>query len=401
MTRGRIAWAIAGIDLVVFAVAVTLAPTDQTPLATVGANLLYVIGLCSFVGVGALLVTRVPANPVGALLLAAGTTLVAAIALGTYGMLGERTHPTWPGASLAVTVGDAIFVYPIVIALIGVPLFFPDGRLPSPRYRWIVRSTIACMAVWTVEAVRDIRDVGAHPVIPGLEILDPILGVLEPFILVTILLGFGGAAMAVVTRFRHGDQIQRQQVKWLIAVVALGAVVWPVSFLIQGDLGNLLSTIGILVLFALPVVIAIAILRYRLYEIDRIISRTVAYAVVTGVLGVTFVGSILLLQNVLDPFTQGQTVAVAASTLAVFALFQPVRRRVQRTVDRRFDRARYDAERMAAAFAERLKADLDIDSVADDLTQTTSAAVAPTALGIWLREPVTVPGREPARVGAT
>jgi DNA integrity scanning protein DisA with diadenylate cyclase activity len=134
-----------------------------------------------------------------------------------------------------------------------------------------------------------------------------------------------------------------------------------------------------------PIAVGVAILRYRLYEIDRIISRTISYALVTGLLAATFAILIVGLQAVLTPFTGGQTVAVAASTLAVFALFQPVLRRVRRAVDRRFDRARYDGERTAAAFSERLRDQVDMETVTTDLRATVAGAIAPTDLGVWIR----------------
>ncbi len=134
-----------------------------------------------------------------------------------------------------------------------------------------------------------------------------------------------------------------------------------------------------------PIAIGIAILRYRLYEIDRIVSRSIAYAAMTGILAVVFAGGILLLQGVLATFTQGQTVAVAATTLLVFALFQPVRRRVQSVVDHRFDRTRYDTERIALAFSERLRSETDIEIVTRDLAHTARLTVAPNSLAIWLR----------------
>jgi hypothetical protein len=141
-----------------------------------------------------------------------------------------------------------------------------------------------------------------------------------------------------------------------------------------------------------PVVTAIAILRYRLYEIDRIISRTISYAAITGVLAALFIGMTLLVGGFLTsvaqgavPSSQGRTIAVAASTLIVFALFQPVRRRIQRAVDRRFDRARYDGQRLADAFAGRLRDEVDITTVKADLDATVRAAVRPTTLGLWVR----------------
>ena len=137
---------------------------------------------------------------------------------------------------------------------------------------------------------------------------------------------------------------------------------------------------------ACPLAIGIAVVRYRLYEIDRIISRTIGWALVTGLLVAVFIGGVLALQALLADFTQGQTLAVAASTLVAFALFQPVRRRVQRAVDRRFDRARYDGERTAAAFAERLRDEVDLVTLAAELQGTVGAAVRPTISSLWLRE---------------
>ena len=163
---------------------------------------------------------------------------------------------------------------------------------------------------------------------------------------------------------------------------------------------------------AVPAAIAVAVLRYRLYEIDRIISRTLSWATVTGVLLVVFAGLVVGLQALLSGVTQGQTLAVAASTLAAFALFQPVRRRVQRAVDRRFDRARYDSERTAAAFAERLRTEVDLEAVAGDLTGSVERALRPSTLGLWLKarsgEPiagsnaaVTIPGHSLPKVTST
>ena len=135
---------------------------------------------------------------------------------------------------------------------------------------------------------------------------------------------------------------------------------------------------------SVPAAIAVAVLRYRLYEIDRIISRTVSWAFVTGILVVTFVALVVGLQAALDGITQGQTLAVAASTLVAFALFQPVRRRVQRAVDRRFDRARYDAEHTAAMFAERLRDEIDLETLTAELRATAAAAVRPREATVWL-----------------
>jgi hypothetical protein len=135
----------------------------------------------------------------------------------------------------------------------------------------------------------------------------------------------------------------------------------------------------------IPIAIGIAILRYRLYEIDRVISRTIGWAIVSGMLVAVFVGGVFALQAILAGFTQGETLAVAASTLVAFALFQPLRRRVQRVVDHRFDRARYDGERTAAAFAERLRDEIDLARLRESLALTARDAVRPTVASVWLR----------------
>jgi hypothetical protein len=129
----------------------------------------------------------------------------------------------------------------------------------------------------------------------------------------------------------------------------------------------------------------VAILRYRLYEIDRLVSRTIGWAIVTGVLGVVFVCLVVTLQAVLAPFTRESTLAVAASTLVAFGLFQPLRRRVQRTVDRRFDRARYDGQRTTDAFAERLRNEVDLGTIRTSLAATANEAVRPSGSALWLR----------------
>jgi hypothetical protein len=359
MSRGRLAWTIAVLDVIAFLVT-SLHPSD----GGVGATILYAAGIASFAGMGALLVTRVPGNPIGVLLLASGTVLVAAILVGAYADVGAARIPPWPGSGVARLIGNTMFIYPFVIALIGVPLVFPNGRLPSPRFRWVVRITIADMVAWSILGTLFGQE--ARRTDPTLAALAPVFSAVETFILVATLVSFGAAVVAVWLRFRRGDPVQRQQVKWLAAVVGLAAAVIPLSLLLTDsnpDLANALSSVAVMTLFALPVVIAIAVLRYRLYEIDRIISRTIGWAVVSGVLVAVFAGLVVGLQGLLSGVTQGQTLAIAASTLVAFALFQPLRQRVQRAVDRRFNRARYDSDRIAVAFATRLRDQVELEAV--------------------------------------
>ncbi len=363
MIQARVAAAIAITDMLLFAAAVIVGPQPDY-----GADALYLLGIGAYVGIGALLVRRVPANLIGVVMIATGTLATATAVLGTYADLGMMHVPPWPAAERARLIADAMFVYPILVALVGIPLIFPDGHLPSRRFRIVVVLWIAGMAAWTLNSVF------------GTD--------LDLVVLVSIPIAFAGAVIAVSLRFRRGDPIQREQVKWLAAVVVVGtSAVLSGLFLndARPDLANGLLVIGILALFTMPLAIGIAILRYRLYEIDRIISRTLGYVVITTVLIGCYAALVVGIGGPLARATGGDTVSVALSTLAVAALFQPLRRRVQSLVDRRFDRTRYDGQRLADAFAERLRYDVDTATVTADLDATVKAAVHPTSTALWVR----------------
>lgn len=363
MIRARVAAVVAITDMILFAAAVIVGPNQDY-----GADVLYLLGIGAYVGIGALLVRRVPANPIGVVMIATGTLAVASTVLGTYADIGMTQVPPWPAAERVRLIADAMFVYPILVALVGIPLIFPDGRLPSRQFRIVVVSWIAGMAAWTLNSVF------------GTD--------LDVVVLFSIPIAFAGAIIAVSLRFRRGDPIQRAQVKWLAAVVVVGASAALSGLFLNDtrpDLANALLVIGVLALFTMPLSIGIAILRYRLYEIDRIISRTLGYLVITTVLIGCYALLVVGIGEPLAGATGGDTVSVALSTLVVAALFQPVRRRVQSVVDRRFDRTRYDGQRLADAFADRLRYDVDIATVTADLDTTVRAAVHPTSTALWVR----------------
>jgi hypothetical protein len=189
----------------------------------------------------------------------------------------------------------------------------------------------------------------------------------------------------LVARFRRSRGVERQQMKWFLSVATVAAIGTSISIVTGGPVSDASWIIGTISIGFLPLAIGVAILRYRLYEIDRIVSRTVAYGVVTAVLVVTFAGISLALEAALASTTQASTLAVAVSTLAVFALFQPLRRRVQSAVDRRFDRYRFEADRTAAEFAERLRDEVDPDRIRLELDRVLAQTVAPTSAIVWLR----------------
>jgi hypothetical protein len=191
---------------------------------------------------------------------------------------------------------------------------------------------------------------------------------------------------AVLTRYRTGDGTQRQQLRWFIAAVLLAAMPLPIAILpgIGGPRWAAVASVGLLLV---PVSVWIAVTRYRLYEIDRLISKGVSWAALSGLLLAVYAAAVLLLQGVLGDVTQGETVAVAGSTLIAAALFQPLRRRVQSVVDRRFNRARYDAELMSMDFAKRLRDQVDIGSLSGDIAGVLDSALHPSTVAVWIRRP--------------
>jgi len=267
-------------------------------------------------------------------------------------------------------------------------LLFPDGRLPSPRWRPVRWASLAIMALLCAPVAIALWPYrGEALIFTGEPSLGGAVGVAFG-IQFTGLLALPFAALAsiagMIVRLRRSGPSERQQLKWFTY-----AAVLEITFLVSLGFLTIPPLLGaiaaVLIAPLLPVAAAIAILRYRLYEIDRIVSRTIAYGLVTGLLIAAYAGLILLLQGPLDQITGGDTIAVAVSTLAVAALFQPIRRRVQRVVDRRFDRGRYDADRTASAFADRLRDEMDLANLSRDLDTTIRDAIAPRSLGIWLR----------------
>jgi hypothetical protein len=393
--RTLVSWAVAIASVGVFVV---------IPIAEPVGDLVYAIlfgsATASFVLVGCVLVNRVPGNRIGTLLLIAGALFAVAFGLTAYASAAAAAEPPWPGAALVAVLSDPIFVWPIIIALIGIPLVFPNGRLISRRWRWLVVLAVTATAMDTLSILLAHGPVGPANLPNPLAVPDlaPLAATLGGISSVTSVIGFGGAAAALWVRYRRGDLIERQQLKWLLAVAALAAVFFPAAFILPDPTASGVAfLLGTLTLIAFPVAIAIAILRYQLFEIDRIVSRTVAYVLITAVLVVAYAIAILVLQAPLETITGGNTVSVALSTLVVAALFQPLRRRVQAVVDRRFDRARFDAERTTAAFSERLRDEVDIATVTGDLDATVRTALKPSALGLWLRRPdgVTNPAHPP------
>jgi hypothetical protein len=341
--------------------------------------------------VGSFIEWRRPGHGIGRLLMLSGPA---------YGFVSAG----WTTASALASVVDPqvhrvaswavlMISYPAVALIAAwIPLVFPTGTLPGPRWRLPVALLaglsgigLAAMALGPFPAESGITNPFGVAGWPG--VFQPFADVL-PLELVA-LLGLG--AGSVITRYRRGDVVERLQIRWFASAAAITAIGFAGSAAsyVLGSGSSPISTSVTLVAYAgimlMPVAIGIAVLRYRLFEIDRIISRTIGWAIVTGVLGVVFGAMIVGLQTALAGVTQAQTLAVAASTLVAFVLFQPVRRRVQSVVDRRFNRARYDAERTVAAFADRQRDQVNIAGLTLDIASTIDAALSPRAVAVWIR----------------
>jgi hypothetical protein len=198
-------------------------------------------------------------------------------------------------------------------------------------------------------------------------------------------------------RYRSAGPVEQLQMKWFVLALGLTAIGLGITtsevLLPDRPAEGIGLTVYVFAGAVVPIAIGIAILRYRLYDIDRLISRTVSWAVVSSVLVIAFAVAVVALQAILDPFTQGETIAVAGSTLVAFALFQPLRRHVQSVVDRRFDRARYDAERTVEGFSVGLRDEFDLERLGGELSAVVGRALAPTSVGVWLRASGRIPGR--------
>jgi hypothetical protein len=329
---------------------------------------------------GFVLASRRPENRIGWLFLVAG------LALGLSGFSNQYAlralvadRGSLPAGPVFAWLSNCIWII-AVAALASLFLLFPTGRLRSRRWRpaaWFAGGAFALATVSTLVAASRLW---THPFTSGLGSLDGLTALLEVMAGFLISAGLLVSVVAVVVRFAKSSGEERLQLKWCAAAALVLALVFVASIWVNSAVVNVLQSVAFLCLWT---AIATAVLKYRLYEIDRIISRTLAYAIVTGLLVGLYAGLVLLATHVLS---FSSPVAVAAATLAAAALFSPVRRRVQRVVDRRFNRARYDADTTVALFAGHLKDAVDLDSVQDDLASVVQRALEPAHVSVWISQ---------------
>jgi hypothetical protein len=352
----------------------------------------------AYAALGALVVRRA-GNLIGWLMLALGAELVVMTLASTYSLLGIATFPgDLPAARQVGTLAECSFAS-VVFVIAFTLLLFPTGKLPSRRWRPVAAAGIALAGLSTIGLVLRPRLVQLLP--PGgisATFANPFGTTQLPPVLRDVLIGtLDGLTVAFVAflaatfvslavRYRTGPWLLRQQIKWL--TLAAGAFVAGLLLTLmsqwagQPGLNSAASFVSAVVpLFGIPAAIAAAILKHQLYDIDRIISRTLSYAIVTGLLVGVYAGLVLLATQVLS---FSSPVAVATSALAAAALFSPLRNRVQRGADRRFNRTRYDADHTVTAFAARLQGEVDIGAVRADLLDTVNRTLEPVQLSVWL-----------------
>jgi hypothetical protein len=354
----------------------------------------------SFSVVGALIASQRPENPIGWIFLVVGFLQGLLNAADQYAIYALLTNPgALPWGAEASWLGQWIWAPGLGLILVFLPLLFPDGHPPSPRWRpvgWLGGLSIGLTVVSSMILLWPER---GRALLTGDENPSHVVHVLVDFIAIPMLFVAGlGAVISLFVRFRRARGHERQQIKWFASAAAL-SLLW-IFVLDASTLSGLPEAIavlsGLLVLPSIPIATGIAILRYRLYDIDRIINRTLVYGTLTATLVALYFGGIVVLQRMFVLLTgQQSTLAVVASTLAIAALFVPLRRRVQGFVDRRFYRRKYDARKTLEAFSTKLKNETDLESLNNDLVGVVRETMQPAHVSLWLRSD-TVPKQEKA-----
>jgi hypothetical protein len=400
-TARRWAWALWGAALalgLLFVVLVVVNAPSPGPLEfaeVIWIIPIYLAVMMALPTVGAIVVARQPSNAIGWLFCGSGIAMASAFSLQLYGDTALHLHPGLAGGRAALAIGIPLFVVGMVMGTF-LPMFlFPTGRSMSVGWRWVLRALIVVFAVAVLGSMtapelgmpyEGIANPLALPVIASTTgpVARSVFDGLAPFVAFT-------AVVALVVRFRRSRGVERQQMKWFSYAagfmggsLAVGFTFSAIGWQLASDVMWVSAMLG---LAFLPVAIGIAILRYRLFEIDRILSRTVSYAVLSALLVALYAGAVVLIGRVLAPVTRESELAVAAATLLVAAAFNPLRGRVQMLVDRRFNRHRYDAERTVEAFTLRLRDAVALDELRTELVEAVDGTVQPAAMSMWLRGP--------------
>ena len=409
--RRRLAWAVFAVTCVMWAVAIVTAwltrdLQNSESLGSSGADLVVGIAtavvLLAFPVAGVVIATRQPANPIGWILLAIGAGWGALAGATGYADYGIRLHPgSLPAADIAAVLTVSVWAPPVGLTGTFLLLLFPDGRLPGARWRWIAYVGAAATAACTAASLLDPDVLKNSPYAStqnpiGVDALGGVIAVLD-YSVVVLALTMVASAASLVVRFRRAGMVEREQVKWLAAAAAVSAWIYLVDLCISVVAGGtgpepvwrvLLDDAFVLSVGLIPVAIGVAVLRYHLYEIDVIIRRTLVYAALVSVLALLYLAGVFGIQAVVRSLSgQSGTLAVTVSTLIVAVAFQPLRSRIQRAVDHRFYRGRYDAARTLESFSGRLREQVEIETVSGEVLEIVRQTLQPVHATIWLKPP--------------
>jgi hypothetical protein len=403
-----LAWSLAGITFAVFVATIPLwflargADLPSSWRADVGVGGL--VGGAFFLAfplVGALIASKRPKNAVGWLCLAVGALWALSGVFDYYGYYGAATPGSVPFPVVAAGISDWIWVPAVGLLGTYVLLLFPDGRLPSKRWRplaWLSGAVILLLSVGVMLAPGPLDNLGGvrNPFgIEGADWLTVAAFVLLPLLPLCML----ASALSLVLRYRRSGGEERQQIKWIAFAASVVVVVYAIAMIASfafpaeswttaGSVWWLnLLTYAVLSSFTLvPIAVGIAVLKYRLYEIDIIINRALVYVSLTATLVALYLGGVVLLQRLFVLLTgQRSTLAVVASTLLIAALFNPMRHRIQAFIDRRFYRRKYDAAKTLESFSAKLRDETDLDALSDNLVVAVRETMQPARVSLWLR----------------
>jgi hypothetical protein len=391
-TATWVAWSLCGLSLALTALSLLLLTLNLSRL-NVGVFDYWVedttiAALCSTVG--AVIASRRPENPIGWIFCAAGLHGGVSHFSSEYAVYTLLAEPrSFPGGEALAWVRSWIWVpYLGLFTFLG--LLFPDGQLPSSRWRWIAwLSATVILSGTALVAFSPGPVYGLHPIQNPLGI-ESLKGVVDP-VKASLYALLSIAAISLFVRLRRARRIERQQLKWVTYTAAVAVSGAILAYLVgEAVHASWVSWVGLILtmsgIVGIPITMTIAILKYRLYDIDLIINRTLVYGTLTATLVALYFGSVIVLQRAFVVLTsQESTLAVAASTLAIYVLFNPLRRRIQSFIDRRFYRRKYDARKTLEVFSAKLRDETDLDALSDELVEVVRETMQPAHVSLWLR----------------
>jgi hypothetical protein len=374
----------------------------QNPIVAV----VFIALILSFSTIGVLISTRQPQNLIGRIMLVAGFTLATTFLTGNYVDLSlAQPQGRLPGTQWAAWVSEWVWVPGIVPALTFLLLVFPNGRLLSRRWRlvgWLAVAAIVTLALGSAFTPGPFLD---YP-----RITNPLGLTRYGGSLLVSLLEDGGVgwlllpasvvlcASSMVVRYRRAAGEERQQIKWLALAAAFAAVCWvTLTLTYETELGGAAQLLGLLSFLGIPLAVGIAVLKYRLYDIDLLINRTLVYGILTAMLALVYFGGVTATQAIFRALTsqeQQPQLAIVVSTLLIAALFNPLRERIQSFIDRRFYRSKYDAAKTLEAFSAKLRDETDLDALNADLVGVVRETMQPAHVSLWLRPDTASKGKE-------